>query len=172
MSDVPTIAIFLAALSGGAALVAQGHASADTPASTVVAPAMAPGVAMAQDTGTQVITKGPDGMFYIEGDVNGAPVRFLVDTGASMMMLSKSDAERAGLDGRSQTATARTLAGTVGLRLTESDSVQVAGRTLRHVPTAVHPGQDEVSVIGLDALGRIGSVTIMRDRLVIASPKT
>src|SRR5689334_7399163 len=38
------------------------------------------------------------GHFFADGQVNGVPVRFLVDTGASMVVLSAADAKRLGVD--------------------------------------------------------------------------
>lgn len=39
-----------------------------------------------------------NGHFWTQADVNGAPVRFLIDTGASMVALTLEDARRVGLD--------------------------------------------------------------------------
>ena len=39
-----------------------------------------------------------DGHFYVEGRIDGVPVRFLVDTGASWVVLSPADARRIGLE--------------------------------------------------------------------------
>ena len=48
------------------------------------------------------LSRGRDGHFHAELEINGEPVRFMVDTGASDIVLSFRDAERVGLDpGRS-----------------------------------------------------------------------
>jgi aspartyl protease family protein len=47
---------------------------------------------------TMVLTASSDGGFFVMGTVNGLPVRFLVDTGASDIVLSPSDAKRLGVD--------------------------------------------------------------------------
>jgi aspartyl protease family protein len=47
---------------------------------------------------TLAVTESGDGGFYIMGAVNGAPVRFLVDTGSSDIALSPADAKRLGVD--------------------------------------------------------------------------
>lgn len=47
---------------------------------------------------TMVLTASSDGGFFVMGSVNGLPVRFLVDTGASDIVLSPSDAKRLGVD--------------------------------------------------------------------------
>jgi uncharacterized protein (UPF0276 family) len=42
--------------------------------------------------------KASDGHFWADGEVNGARVRFLVDTGATAVALTPADAERLGID--------------------------------------------------------------------------
>lgn len=44
-----------------------------------------------------VLTAGDGGHFFTTGSVNGASVRFLVDTGASIVAIGRSDAERLGI---------------------------------------------------------------------------
>ena len=46
--------------------------------------------------GELVIPRSPDGHFYVKGEINGEPLRFMVDTGASMVVVSDAFAERAG----------------------------------------------------------------------------
>jgi aspartyl protease family protein len=62
--------------------------------------------AMAELTGDNVVeTKGAeirirradDGHFWVNGEVNGQPVRFLVDSGATVTMLDRATAERVGI---------------------------------------------------------------------------
>ncbi len=48
--------------------------------------------------GDLVLKRAQDGHFHIEVRVNGEPIRFLVDTGASIVTLSEDDARRAGYD--------------------------------------------------------------------------
>ena len=47
--------------------------------------------------GALVITRQKDGHFYVDGEVNRQPVRFLVDTGASAVAISNAVARAAGL---------------------------------------------------------------------------
>src|SRR6478609_6790657 len=56
-----------------------------------------------------LLAADPRGHFYIEGAVNRVPVRFMVDTGATMVSLPQRDADRLGIDYRSgRRATTRT----------------------------------------------------------------
>ena len=50
-----------------------------------------------------VLTAGPGGHFISSGQINGASVRFLVDTGATEVSMSAQEADRIGLQYRSGT---------------------------------------------------------------------
>ena len=48
-----------------------------------------------------VLAAGPGGHFLTRGSINGKPVRFMVDTGATTVAMSAMDADRIGLDYKS-----------------------------------------------------------------------
>lgn len=50
-------------------------------------------------TGDLKIPRARDGHFYVQGTVNGHPITFLVDTGASSIFVTEAFARRAGLAG-------------------------------------------------------------------------
>ena len=60
--------------------------------------------------GQQSVRRSEDGHYYLDGSVNGAPVRFMVDTGASLSVISADLAKRAGL-GECQAVEFRTAMG-------------------------------------------------------------
>ena len=110
-------------------------------------------------TSAPIITMKADlrGHFMTTGTVNGRTVRFLVDTGASMVALGRSAAARAGIDyanaGRpSQSMTANGLVRTWVVKL---DTVQVAGVTLHNVDAAVHESELPVVLLGMSFLNRM-----------------
>jgi aspartyl protease family protein len=57
-----------------------------------------PAVPVATSGRSMVLTASDDGHFYLQGQVNGAPVRFIIDTGSTAIVLSPADAQRAGVD--------------------------------------------------------------------------
>lgn len=58
-----------------------------------------PGTAIIDaERGTATFRRGRDGQFQIDGDINGARVSMIFDTGASAMVLTSADARRAGID--------------------------------------------------------------------------
>jgi aspartyl protease family protein len=43
------------------------------------------------------IRRGQDGHFWVDGEINGEPVRFLVDSGATVTTLTRATADRVGI---------------------------------------------------------------------------
>jgi aspartyl protease family protein len=86
------------------------------------------------------IPRSRDGHFYVEGSVNGQPIRFLVDTGASLVVVSEAFARRAGLSGGEPT-TFNTANG------------NLEGRTLRGVAVTVGPLSVSSVRVGVGLVG-------------------
>lgn len=59
---------------------------------------LVPGRTVASAEGVIRVPRAGDGHYYLTVRVNGTPVRFLADTGASDIVLSSADARRAGYD--------------------------------------------------------------------------
>jgi aspartyl protease family protein len=56
-----------------------------------------PTAQVVSSTGDLILTRERDGHFYADGSINQIPVRFLLDTGASLVVVSESFAQQAGL---------------------------------------------------------------------------
>jgi len=130
----------------------------------------APAVA-AVDEGAAQIVKAADGHFWAEAKVDGRAVRFLVDTGATAVALSQTDAKRLGLDTKSldysykvMTASGETRAASVKLA-----SISVAGAQVRDVEALVVEKGLETSLLGMTYLGRLSSFQATPRALVLRS---
>ena len=86
--------------------------------------------------GELVIPRGPDGHFRVAGRVNGQPVKFLIDTGASSVTVSEAFARSAGLEG-GQNVTFQTANGPLPGRLLRNVPVQAAHLGLAGTTVAV-----------------------------------
>jgi aspartyl protease family protein len=87
-----------------------------------------------------VLPAGPGGHFHASGAINGRPVRFMVDTGASVVALGQPDADRIGLDyRRSPRAMMQTANGTVAAHRITLSAVTLGEVTLANVPAVVMP---------------------------------
>jgi aspartyl protease family protein len=112
------------------------------------------------------LTRGPDGHFYADAQVNGTTIRFLVDTGASMVVLTRQDAQRAGIQTPSARALAMGVGGPIQVIPVTLDRVAVGGIEARGVE-AVIADETPVSLLGQSYLQRVGSVEIRGDRMVL-----
>lgn len=98
----------------------------------------------------------PNGHFFAQGQVNGGSVRFLVDTGATLIALPGSIADRLGIDyrmgrrGMIQTAAGPALAYKVKL-----DEVRLGGIRLRNVDAVVLQSGLGVALLGMSFLNRV-----------------
>lgn len=124
--------------------------------------------ATAISAGTE-ITRSPDGLFYVTAIVNGAPVRFVVDTGSTIVVLTPEDARRIGLGPGSDNFTAKALTanGRAAIARVRLDEV-IVGTTRREAIDAAVVGKDlHVSLLGQSLLSRLNSVTIQANRMVL-----
>lgn len=96
------------------------------------------------------------GHFVTPGAVNGSSVRFMVDTGATLISLGASDAVRAGLDYRKgEPGMAMTANGVTQIWLVKLNTVKVGDITLHDVDAAVHGHDMPIALLGMSFLGRM-----------------
>ena len=128
---------------------------------------------MVQGDGSVVLRAGRDGHFHLDLDVNGVPVDFIVDTGASDLVLSQEDASRVGFDPQAlpYLGQARTANGVVGIARVSLDEVVLAhdGLEIRDtdVSAFVNEGELDVSLMGMGYLRRFARISIEGDRLTL-----
>lgn len=113
------------------------------------------------------VPRSSDRHFNLTMRLNGEPVDFVVDTGATEMVLSLRDARRAGLDPDELAfvGTARTANGTVSTAWTTIDEVAIGSVTFDNVRVAVNGGDMSGSLLGMSFLDRFERVEISGNRL-------
>lgn len=103
-----------------------------------------------------IMTADVQGHFFTTGNINGTSVRFLVDTGASMISLGATDARRIGLDfNRGQKALTNTANGQVVVSKVQLDTVRIAGVTLHNVDALIHQNEMPIALLGMSFLNRM-----------------
>ena len=119
------------------------------------APASVGGGAAAPSSGRIVLTAQSGGHFMATGSINGRAAYFMVDTGATAVSLSASDAERYGIDYKAGQPTHISTANGVsqGWRL-KLASVRVGDVELREVDALVSPQPMPFVLLGNSFLGR------------------
>lgn len=112
--------------------------------------------------------RAADGLFYIDAAVNGVPVRFLVDTGASVTVLTKDDAARAGVAPAGAATTIATVAGDTAMHWGSIERVDLGDAEIGDVAAAIVARPGGVSLLGQNVLRRMRTVSIERDLLTLS----
>jgi aspartyl protease family protein len=112
------------------------------------------------------LRRGPDGHFYADAQVNGTTIRFMVDTGASVVVLRAEDAQRAGIQLPAERSMAMGVGGPIEVIPVMLDRVAVGGIEARGVQAAVAE-ELPVSLLGQSYLQRVGTVEIRGDVMVL-----
>jgi aspartyl protease family protein len=113
-----------------------------------------------------VLERGMDGHYDAPGFINGQPVHFLVDTGATQVAVSADLAARLGLP-RGPAGQAQTANGTVTTFATRLETVSLGGLTAHNVAGGILPRMpDDAVLLGMSFLSRF-DVTIRGDEMVI-----
>jgi aspartyl protease family protein len=98
----------------------------------------------------------PRGHFVADGAINGSPVRFLVDTGASTVALPASEAVRLGIDYRKgRRGFSSTAAGVVPIYVLTLDTVKLGSIELTGVEAAIIEQGLEIALLGMSFLNRV-----------------
>jgi aspartyl protease family protein len=108
------------------------------------------------DRQSVTLAADPRGHFITEGAINGNPVRFLVDTGASTVALPAADAVRLGIDYRKgRPALSSTAAGVVQIYVVTLDTVKLGPIELTRVEASVIEQGLEIALLGMSFLNRV-----------------
>lgn len=84
------------------------------------------------------IKRGASGHFLTQGQINGKPVEFLVDTGASSVAMSEKEADRLALNWhKGKPLTAKTASGDAAYYEVQLESVTVGGITIDNIQASV-----------------------------------
>ena len=137
------------------------------PSTSVAAVTVAP--ARASVPNEYVFRRSADGHYYVDAEVNGTVIHFLIDTGATFLTLSPNDARAAGLNlsesdfsGRSNTANGVARIAPVVLR--EVDLKQIS---ITNVEAAVVEAPMASSLLGMSFLSRLQGYEVRDGELVL-----
>ncbi len=121
--------------------------------------------------GDHTLHRQSDGHFYASAYVDGVPVRMMVDTGASVIALTGSDAAAIGIqwDESQVSHIGQGANGAVYGVNTRLDEVDIGGITRRNVSAVIIPRGLGVSLLGQSYLSQIGAVEIADDRMVMSA---
>lgn len=132
---------------------------------------MGQGISIGGDSSAQVATLYANNAGHFLGDayINGSPVKFLVDTGATSIALSSKEARRIGLqylDG--DIGIAQTANGIVKTYRISLNTVKIGGIVMHQVEAVVLEGDSSPVLLGMSALNRL---QMERDGMVLTLTK-
>lgn len=139
--------------------------------STRIEPGAAPMQKTGEAGGELRVRAGLDGHFWVRAMVNGEPVRFLVDTGASDIVLSAATARRIGIDvdRLAYDRVGITANGTTRGATTRVDAIALGPIERREVPVTVLRGALDINLLGMRFLRSLSGWRVERDTLILQS---
>lgn len=110
-----------------------------------------------------------DGHFWLSATVNGAPTRFLVDTGATLTAISEQTAMDARVPEKSlrQTVNMRTANGAIRAELATIGELRMGNIVARDLDAVIAPGLGDTNVIGMNVLSRLKSWRVEGQTLIL-----
>lgn len=128
-----------------------------------------PSLTQISKNGELIINLSQDGHFYMDVKVNGVPMRFMIDTGASDIVISVEQAKKLGINVKNlvfnksyQTANGRSWGASIVL-----DEIEVANRKFRNINASVNDAEMGTSLLGMSFLRQFEKYEFYRDRLVL-----
>jgi aspartyl protease family protein len=107
--------------------------------------------------GSVVLYSNTAGHYLTDGQINGVTLKFLVDTGASVVAMNSSDARQAGIDyKKGKRIPMHTANGVIQAYQVVLNSLKLGGVTLHQVDAVVNEGDSPpVVLLGMSALNRL-----------------
>jgi aspartyl protease family protein len=119
--------------------------------------------------GRITVPRAGDGHYYLSLQVDGVPTAFVIDTGASDIVLTQNDAKALGIDpenlnylGSAMTANGRVTTAAVVL-----ETVTLGNQVDRAVPALVNGGNMDRSLLGMSYLNRFAHIEISNNQMVL-----
>lgn len=128
-----------------------------------------PRQAVFQDGARVEVPRAFDGHYYLTLELDGVPVDFVIDTGATDVVLTRTDAARIGLDPDrlAYTGIAGTANGEVRTARVRIGEARLGGIADFDLPVSVNEGEMDTSLLGMAYLQRFGRIEIADGRLLL-----
>jgi len=121
------------------------------------------------EDGAIIIPKEIDGHFHLTVTINDRPIEFLVDTGASDIVLTRNDAARVGFDPNrlDYWGMANTANGTVRLATIRLETVRLGEFVDKNIRASVNKAPMEKSLLGMRYLSKFRAIEISNDQMIL-----
>lgn len=130
-----------------------------------------PSVPISRGPGEEEIPRSRwDGHFRAGAKVNGVPLKLMIDTGASMVLIPYEDAAAIGIDpqGLDFSVPVTTANGRSSVAPVRLSSIKIGQIVVFDVSAAIaRPGRIETGLLGMSFLDRLDETIFRRDRLIL-----
>lgn len=116
--------------------------------------------------GTLTISADAQGHYWVDGEINQHPVRFVIDTGATYVAVPQALAMKLDLKGH-YPVMLNTAGGTVHGELTRARHMSFSGFTFNNVKVVIMPDvKTDTALLGMNVLSQF-SITQKNNQLII-----
>lgn len=109
-----------------------------------------------------------DGHFWVNGEINGQPVKFLVDSGATMTTIDRDTALRAGIAVSGRNQLVRTGNGIIRVASGRADELQIGGVRRNDIGVQIAEN-DDLNVLGMNFLSSLSRWSVQGRWLILVS---
>ncbi len=118
---------------------------------------------------TVTVPRSHDGHYYLVLEIDGTPIEFVVDTGATDVVLTMKDAAKIGIDAENLffSGIARTANGEVRIAPVKLKNVRLGDIKDKTIRASVNEGEMSQSLLGMSYLQRFRNIEISGDKLIL-----
>ena len=129
-----------------------------------------PSVAVSRVVGEAELRRAWDGHYRASAEVNGVPIKLLIDTGASMVLIPYEQAADLGINPATldYSLPVTTANGRSAVAPIELSSIKIGSIAVFNVPAAVaQPGRLKMGLLGMSFLDRLDETSFQGERLYL-----
>ena len=108
-----------------------------------------------------------DGHYWITVDINGKPVRFMVDSGATMTAINATTAKEAGVEANGYPIILSTANGRVAAKRANVQSLVVGPHKIENHPVVVSESFGDVNLLGMNFLNDMQSWRVEANKMIL-----
>jgi len=108
-----------------------------------------------------------DGHYWIMVDINGKPVRFMVDSGATMTAINATTAKEAGVEANGYPIILSTANGRVAAKRATVLSLVVGPHKIKNHPVVVSESFGDVNLLGMNFLNNMQSWRVEANKMIL-----